>query len=62
MEIEIHAYLSLALDADKWTMSRHSRFNPTEIITATHCTGDCVSLSDAVRSGNRRLGTESLSA
>jgi len=35
---------------------------PTEIITATHCTGDWVSPSDAVRSGNRRLGTEPLPA
>jgi hypothetical protein len=51
MEVQLHAFLTSALNIGTWSASRHSRFIPEKIVRGTHSIGGwvgCRAYTDAV--------------
>jgi hypothetical protein len=42
VEVQLHSFLTSALDGDEWSASRLVRFIPTERAPGTHCIGGWV--------------------
>jgi hypothetical protein len=42
MEVDLHAFVTSALDGGEWSASRHGRFTPREIAPGTHWIGGWV--------------------
>jgi hypothetical protein len=49
MDVQLHAFLTLALDDGEWLASRSGRFTPGD----THWIGGCVGPRDSLSAGNR---------
>jgi hypothetical protein len=42
MEVQLHAFLTSALNGGEWSTSHPGRFTPGEIVSCNHCTGGWV--------------------
>jgi hypothetical protein len=55
VEVQLHTFLTLALDGGKWSASRSCRYNPGEMIPGTQCIGRWVGPRAGVKVTEKNL-------